>query len=181
VTAPLAAVLVVARPPSDQGRALAELVDVAGGEELGVPEAVSGLALCRWAGMTCRVYVDRLPDHDVLVLLLPRSEVLALTDVEPGDNPLVEAFTAAVGRVRPEAAFVAVHPDQAEPDRIRAAVELVELRDADALADERFGLLYVDAVIAQWWTPHELRDGREELPVASGRLVFAGRGSSRWF
>jgi hypothetical protein len=58
---------------------------------------------------------------------------------------------------------------------------MVLAKEANGLADEHFGLLYLNEEVSKYWTPHPSRDDRDSLPISSGKLVFAGRGSSRWW
>ncbi|MBF2064588.1 MAG: hypothetical protein IGS39_09245 [Calothrix sp. C42_A2020_038] len=58
---------------------------------------------------------------------------------------------------------------------------MVLAKEANGLADGRFGLLYLNKEISQYWTHNPLRDDRDSILISSGKLVFAGKGSSRWF
>lgn len=51
--------------------------------------------------------------------------------------------------------------------------------NANALADERFSLLYLGDPLARLWDPDPIRDDRDMVQVPSGRLVFARSGPAR--
>lgn len=136
---------------------------------------------CEWAGMPCEA--ARLTGSPAFAILFWQSDLIDRVpdDGAPGPDEsdvLAQAFRDACERLRPEVAFIVAHLDQAVPERLRA---FAELRDPNALADARLGLLYVSAALSRRWTADPLRDDREELPVDGGRLVFAGWGRQRWF
>jgi hypothetical protein len=149
----------------------------------------SGLIDCSWAGLACKGFLDTLPDHLLLVIFFWRSSFLEMlpevdepTPVEDnGAPPLVRTFAQACEDLSPEVAFIVTRLDQADPDRLRSYEWMVLARLADVLADERFGVLYLNDEVSQYWTPHPVRDDRDSWPVQRGRMVFAGRGSYRWF
>ncbi|MCP2728754.1 hypothetical protein [Limnofasciculus baicalensis] len=95
--------------------------------------------------------------------------------------PIALVFKQACENLLPEAAFIATHIYDSELDWILDREWMILAKDATALADERFGLLYLNEEISQYWIHHPQRDERDNLPVASGKLVFAGRDDLRWF
>ena len=171
------------RGPANLGRLVSDagVQDVqAGGDAW--PDT-SGAVHGTWAGMRVRGWVERLDEHDCLVLWFSRTAAHPALDhagSEP-DRQLSETFVKAARTLGAVTAFVAVHPDQAELRSLRDAEWMVTSRAADALADQRYGLLWLAPSVAAWWTPHPLRDDREEIPVGEARAVFAGTGHQHWY
>jgi hypothetical protein len=153
-----------------------------------IPSDRSGLVDCTWAGMACKAYLDQLSYHHLLQIyfwqsqfleLLPEEEVVPLNQ-DPSFS-LAQAFKSACEALDPDVAFIATHLDQAQRDFILEQEWIVLAQEANRLADTRFGLLYLNGEVSQYWTSHPLRDDRDSLPISSGKLVFANRGASRWF
>jgi hypothetical protein len=140
----------------------------------------------RWDGLPADVERHSGDMHDIFTVRIPQASFLDRVPVGPHpasgcDADLARAFGAVCLRLRAEAGLFLTHPDQANLDFVLSREWRVLARDADGLADERFGLLYMDDTLASAWTHTPTRDDRDEFPVATGRLVFAGRGPNRWF
>ena len=142
----------------------------------------SGLIDCLWAGLTCRAGVFNLEYHQLFVIYFWQSSFLEMLGGPSDADSLVAAFRDACEALAPEVAFIVTHLDQADIDWILDREAAVLSKDANLLAGERVGLLYLNEEVSSYWTPNPVRDDRDSVPVASGRMVFAGRGDfSRWF
>lgn len=187
----LAAVFFI--PLQGEEMPIKNLLEIAGATDISiVPSTLSDrseLVDCRWAGMSCKVYLDELPYHQLLEIYFWQLDFLALL---PENNasvplnkdrafPIAQAFKRACEDLAPEVAFLVTHMDQAQRDFILSREWMILAKEANGLADEHFGLLYLNEEVSKYWTPHPSRDDRDSLPISSGKLVFAGRGSSRWW
>jgi len=186
-----AAVFFVARGGSDV--TLESLLQLAGASSIAsrpdIEDDPSGLRYCSWAGLSCEAHVIERTYHHVLAIYFWISDFLEM--MPEGDEevpleedralPLASAFKRACEALEPEAAFLLTKEWQSDPDYFLARELQVSIKDADALADEPFGMLYLNDDISRYWTPDPRRDDRESLPVPRGRLVFRGRGGERWF
>lgn len=173
---------------------LTQLLELAGATEIETnpltPSDPSGLAVCTWAGMTCRAYTFERSHHQILHIFFFRSSLLERLGPEPescaavplekdGALDLALSFTQACLALSPDVAFVAVRRGQGDPDWSLAFESAVLAWDADALVAERFGLLYLNEEIYPYATV-SLKT-RDQLPVGNGCLLFAGCGWDRWF
>ena len=170
-----------------------KLLEIAGATNISIVPATlsdrSGLVNCQWAGMACKAYLDELSYHHLLEIYFWQSDFLELLSEKeepiPLDAdealPLAQAFKHSCEALSSEVAFLLTHLDQAKHDFILSREWMVLAKEANGLADERFGLLYLNEEVSEYWTSHSLRDDRDSLPISKGKLVFAGRGSSRWF
>ena len=107
------------------------------------------------------------------------------------EDPLLACITAfcdACLGLAPLAAFFDPHAHygderwenkQGSRERILSYAPVVARFDADALADERFSLLYLGEPLAGLWNPSPVRDDRDLVEVPEGRLVFARSGPHR--
>ncbi len=152
---------------------------------------------CQWAGLIdCLAFLHERSYHQLLIIRFSQSQFLSLlppeADLPPGEDHFVGlevdpslsvalTFKQACEALLPEVAFIATHIYDCEYNWVLEREWMVLAKDATALADEGFGLLYLNEEISQNWMNHPQRDDRDSLPVASGRLVFAGRGVMRWF
>ncbi|HYO72954.1 MAG TPA: hypothetical protein VEU33_43530 [Archangium sp.] len=98
-----------------------------------------------------------------------------------GALPLAQAFARACESLSPDVAFIVTHLDQASLEWIESRAQWVESGDADQLANERIGLLYLSEEMSRHWTSDPILDNRDEMHVKKGRLLFSGRDSSRWW
>lgn len=147
-----------------------------------------GERLTTWGRRTCRVEVVEAPPYRVLAMVFPQTSLAALlrdnSSEVAGDNAreLAYAFRDACQAFEPVAGFVAAQP---VPD-LDALTELLtdhadDLAHHDllSLTGAGHGLVYVrdpgPALDATLRTP------RDELEVATGRLLFAGKGPNRWW
>src|SRR5687767_14774742 len=121
--------------PAGTTRALPALLAQAGAEDVGPPAPgdPSGMAPCRWAGMTCRGYVTTSSASPLLVLTFPQSSVLSQLGT-PAEDDLVAALEQACERLQPEAAVLAVHPEQSGVDHLERLSGAVAEADARRLA-----------------------------------------------
>ena len=108
-------------------------------------------------------------------------------DDRPALLPFVTAFRDACLALKPLAAFFdprAHFGDERWENKqgnragLLAFASTVAMFDANALADERFSLLYLGEPLAALWNP-PVRDDRDEVEVPEGRLLFARSGPSR--
>jgi hypothetical protein len=178
--------------PRGRDLSIEELLRKAGAEDISAPSVSSdpsGLLDCKWAGMYCKASLDSLSKHQVLQIYFWQSSFLALLNEESADIPLERdgalplalSFRDACEALSPEVAFLVTHQWQANRDVVLSREWKVLTKDANELANERFGLLYLDEDIGQYWTYIPRLDNRDSLPVSKGLLVFAGQGSSRWY
>jgi hypothetical protein len=113
------------------------------------------------------------------------------TDSDGDDWPLagyVRTFRDACLALAPRAAFLdtrAHFEDEAWVDRqgsrglVLELAHVVAAGDADALAQRRFSLLFLDTGMAGRWTFELPWADREEVEVPAGRLIFARSGPTR--
>lgn len=132
--------------------------------------------------------IEVLSDHVCAMLYFLKAEFITVISVTHGQkvplerDPLLPfATTMRDGAVRlaAEVAFL----DTRTPD-LASVLErywLVLVRDATALAVERFSLLYMDDSMVRDWDPGPVILDRDELPSGPGRTLFASRGRTRWF
>jgi hypothetical protein len=168
--------------PAGTPLALPALLAQAGADDIGSPAPgdPSGMAPCRWAGMTCRGYVTTTSARSLLVLVFAQSSLLSRLGT-PEEDDLVAAFEQACEQLQPEAAALAVHPDQAGVDHLERLSGAVAEADARKLAAERFGLLYVSDKLADYQSAGWIGAGREVVPTVGGQLIFGGEGPNRWW
>jgi hypothetical protein len=140
-----------------------------------------------WGGLPCEAHVLDLPEFTVLVLAFEavafqeQQEEVARAGDGPGASPLAQAFRNACTALTPdlEVAFVQTWQPR-DLLRLVADQEFAVLTlDSGALVDQGFGLLYLNAPLAENVAPL-LGGDRDELPIQGGRLVFAGTGLGRW-
>jgi len=151
-----------------------ELLAKAGATDIDdAPRDASGLVYCTWAGMTCQGYAeDRL-----LVIFFAQTAFLTLL---PADE-VAGAFVTACARLAPDAAVIVTHPDQADIDELRRLRGVILEADAERVAAQRPGLLYVSEKLDEYQNDVWFVGDREEVPVPHGRLIFAGLGEKRWW
>ena len=68
---------------------------------------------------------------------------------------------------------------QGTRDLVLAMAPLVAAFDTDALARQRFSLLYLDAAMADRWEPDPVDTDRDMVVMPTGRLLFASSGPTR--
>jgi len=135
-------------------------------------------------------HVQALSDHTCATLRFSQNAFLELrTAHEPDDAvplaqdaglPFARFFRAAAVRAGCEVAFLVTHPHQSDGDWLDLRYWMMIARDADSLAAERFGLLYLDDDMVFDWDAPRL-DGRSVLPGGPGLTFFAGTGWARWY
>jgi hypothetical protein len=64
-------------------------------------------------------------------------------------------------------------------DWVLAQAKLVAAGDVNALADERFSVLYLSEPLMLRWSSDPIRDNRDIIELPTGRLIFARRGPAR--
>ena len=155
----------------------------------------------QWAGFDdVWARVDTLHRHQCLQIYFSLNHFLDLCPEESDDQdlpleedprlPLAYTFQDACEKLQAEVAFIDTHAhygDEAWENRkgnrdwiIKHYSMLLEL-DINALADERFGLLYFNEYINQIWDSNPQDEDRDSIPITQGCLVFAGKGSARWY
>jgi hypothetical protein len=136
-----------------------------------------------WAGLDCEVRTVDVDDYRVQLLVFRQQDFLALVDDGNADE-LADAFRRACEALRPKIAFLLALPQfdaTGFPDTegyVARQADLVLAWASDELAASQFGLLYLGPDYASFLGSD--LDGRDELPVADGRLLFAGTGQYRW-
>ncbi len=191
----LAAVFFIAcdQLQGDKNQPIEKLLHAAGAIDISAkPDSSfdsSGRVNCTWSGMTCKAEMYIGSNHQVLHLYFLQANLFALVGDKREPLPLQEDgalqlafnFRDTCLSLSPKVAFVATHLSIALPEYALEREWMVTARDANALADLRLGLLYLDDEIDQYWTSNPVRDDRDKLNVSHGRLVFAGHGWGRWF
>jgi hypothetical protein len=169
-------------PPGRPVGSLATLLASAGADDIGAasPGDRSGLRRCRWAGMTCRAYLSTASAAPVLVIYFPQASFLELLG-RSGADDLLASFEHACEALQPDAALIVTHQDQAELTRLEHLGGGVAEADAPSLAAGHFGLLYVSDKLADYQTGPWIGTNREVIPTVSGRLIFGGEGTNRWW
>ncbi|MBD2504563.1 hypothetical protein [Anabaena azotica] len=143
--------------------------------------------------------LDRLEYHNCLQIYFSMNHFLDLIPELPDDQnllleedpllPLAYTFRDACEKLPAEVAFVDTHAHygdeswenkQGNRDWIINHYWMLLESNVNALADERFGLLYLNEYMNQLWDSNSLRDDRDIIPLSQGRLAFAGRGVARW-
>ncbi len=134
---------------------------------------------CRWGNLHCETWRETLNAHQVFFLYFLEGEFIDLLLKDNGES-LAQTFRQSCLALYPEVAYIITRPYQAAPEWSLGLEIPILAADANRLADERFGLLYLNEAIAQNWTGHKIRDDRDSLPAPGGKLVFAARGEERW-
>ncbi|MEH2064496.1 MAG: hypothetical protein V7K50_19915 [Nostoc sp.] len=143
--------------------------------------------------------LDRIEYHNCLQIYFSMNHFLDLIPELPDDQnlplkedpllPLAYTFRNACEKLQAEVAFVDTHAHygdeawenkQGNRDWIINYYWMLLESNVNALADERFGLLYLNEYMNQLWDSNPVRDDRDIIPLSQGRLAFAGRGSARW-
>lgn len=129
--------------------------------------------------------------HSRAALFFDAASASVEANADDGDWPLagyVRTFRAACVALAPRAAFFetrAHFDDEAWVERqgsrsfVMALAPLVATCDADALAQRRFSLLFLDSKMSKRLTPELPWHDREEVEMPSGRLLFARGGPTR--
>lgn len=144
--------------------------------------------------------VDKLQYHSCLQIYFSRNRFLDLCPDEADDEnlslekdsrlPLAHTFRKACEQLQAEVAFFdtsahygdrAWENKQGNRDWIIDRYWMLLESDINALADEQFGLLYLNGYTNQLWDSDPLSEGRDTIPVSKGCLVFAVQGAGRWF
>jgi hypothetical protein len=144
--------------------------------------------------------LDQLEYHNCLQIYFSMNHFLDICSEKANNEnlpleqdpllPLAETFRNACEQLQAEVAFLDTHAhygDETWENRqgnrnwvINYYSMLLE-SSINELADERFGLLYLNEDMNQLWDSNPVRDERDMIPMRHGRLAFAGRGSARWF
>jgi|SRR5215831_6537673 len=102
--------------------------------------------------------------------------------------PYISTFRDACLSLKPIAAFLDTHAHygdeqwenkQGNRNWVLSHAQMVADSNANALADERFSLLYLGEPLTLLWDSDPIRDDRDMVEVPSGRLVFARSGPAR--
>ncbi len=143
----------------------------------------------KWAGLYCEVRVVDAWDLRALAMVFRQRDLLDRVDLDnavdverDGAIEIAKAFGDAARTLDVDTALIVTMPQVAEngfpstDEYVAAQAEHVLTLDSDRLVRERFGLLYLSENVAHGIRPQ----GRDELPVPGGRLIFAGTGENRW-
>ncbi|MEM1008712.1 MAG: hypothetical protein AAGJ35_06865, partial [Myxococcota bacterium] len=133
----------------------------------------------------------RMSYHQLLVLHIKAQDFWATLHEEESDQitgdtttsssfPFAHQFQTTSTALNSDIAFVTNAPQQEELSNIREQEWALNAKDANALADQRFGLLYLNQDLAKRWISHPSRDDRDQIILPKGKLVFAQSGSQRW-
>ncbi|AFZ26700.1 hypothetical protein Cylst_4630 [Cylindrospermum stagnale PCC 7417] len=143
--------------------------------------------------------VDKLERHNCLQIYFSMNRYLDLRPLTGMNEnflpleqdpalPVVYTFRDACEQLQAEVAFLdtrAHYGDEVWENRggsrdwiIKKYSILLDF-DINGLADERFGLLYLNDYMSDQWDSDPMRDERDAIPLSQGRLVFAGRGWAR--
>lgn len=96
---------------------------------------------------------------------------------DPG-LPLALAFRDACLRLGAEVAFFTTNPSRGTDEFALGQEPLVRAGRIDELPYQGYALLFLDEKL-QYQAPY--LQARDEIEFDQGRLIFAGRGSARWF
>ena len=106
----------------------------------------------------------------------------------PTSMTYVKTFADACLSLKPIVAFLdtrAHYEDKQWEDQegnrdwVLAQAKLVAAADVNALADQRFSVLYLSEPLMLRWSSDPIRDNRDIIELPTGRLVFARRGPAR--
>ncbi|MCX9191562.1 hypothetical protein C3Y87_09070 [Carbonactinospora thermoautotrophica] len=99
---------------------------------------------------------------------------------EDGLYPVAVAFRDACDTLRPRFGFFMYIPMAEILDEVADAEERVLCYEVDKLVNDLYGLVYLSREYDEALFPGELRGRRDELPSATGRVIFASHGRDRW-
>ncbi len=103
--------------------------------------------------------------------------------------PLVETFGNACERIKAEVAFLDTNSHygnetwenkQGNRDWVISHYSMIEESNINGLANEAFGLLYLNKYMDELWDSKSAHNDRDIIPLSQGCLTFAGLGSTRW-
>ncbi len=144
--------------------------------------------------------LDRLEYHNCLQIYFSMNHFLDLCPENTDDEdlpleqdpllPLAKTFCNACERLQAEVAFLDTHAHygdetwenkQGNRDWVINYYSMLLESNINELADEQFGLLYLNEYMNKLWDSNSARDDRDMISLSHGRLAFAGLGSTRWF
>jgi hypothetical protein len=158
------------------------LLTAAGATSIGPLFDSPGVVHCSWAGWPCRARMETVGPLRVLMVHFLEMDFYRV-DVEddsgPEAHPLVLAFARACDGLLPVAAVIVTRTWQATPEYVADLAMAAADRNVYALCTARTGALYLprdeeDELFA------DLTRGRDRWRTASGVIVFASAGASRW-
>jgi hypothetical protein len=164
-----------------------ELAAEAGGSDIKQASDADGIVDCLWAGLLSESRLIRSSFFGVLLISFWQSDFLQLIESgceetkADGASAVADAFRKACVVLRPAFAFVATRVDQATEEWVVGNEWSVLNHEANRLATQGLGLIYFSPEMDDHWVPRSSQEDRDSLPSSSGRLMFASRGTSRWF
>ena len=148
-------------------------------------QAIAGVAL-KWGGMNCQLQTKELVAFHATALFFNQSDFLAaIPDQDDtstaAEQQLIQAFTETCEVFQPKVAFITSHLHQAKQHIIYDKEWMIILEESNPLADERFGLLYLNQSMLASWTDDPKRDNRFKISTSQGQFIFAGEQNDKWF
>lgn len=141
-----------------------------------------------WGEASCEAHVLDLDEFTVLVLSFEQSEFLRQREDAGEDDelvdqtPIAQAFASACTALSPdlEVAFVQTRLEHNLLEFVAGFEFDVLTLDSMSLLSAGLPLLYLRDSAALELEDVMRREGRDELPVPGGRLIFRGTGGDRW-
>jgi hypothetical protein len=143
--------------------------------------------------------LDKLEYHNCLQIYFSMNHFLDLCPENTDDEnlpleqdpllPLAKTFGNACEQLQAEVAFLDTHAHygdetwinkQGNRDWVINYYSMLLESNINALADERFGLLYLNEYMTQLWDSNPVRENRDTILLSKGRLTFSQQGATRW-
>jgi hypothetical protein len=143
--------------------------------------------------------LDKLEYHNCLQIYFSRNHFLDLRSENRDDEnipleqdpllPLAKTFGNACEQLQAEVAFLDTHAHygdetwenrQGNRDWVINYYSMLLECNINALAEERFTLLYLSEYMTQIWDSNPVRENRDMILLSKGLLTFARQGSTRW-
>jgi hypothetical protein len=144
--------------------------------------------------------LDKLEHHNCLQIYFSMNHFLDLCSENTDDEnlpleqdhllPLAKTFGNTCEQLQAEVAFLdtrAHYGDetwehkQGNRDWVINYYSMLLESNINGLADEPFGLLYLNEYMTQLWDSNPTREDRDMILLSKGRLTFGGQGSTRWW
>lgn len=157
-------------------------------EELAVPVYTDpyGDLFVDWGGRLCTVEVVDAQPYRVLAMVFSLYEFAESLVVESADVSgdgayvLADAVRHTCRVLRPDGAFVATQRVHDVPELVHQHVDDLLHKDVFSLFGSLLGLVYLRDP-PSWFDGFLALHTPDEMSIESGRLVFAGRGATRWW
>ncbi|WP_434390615.1 hypothetical protein [Melittangium boletus] len=184
----LAAVFFISRETPTARRTLAELLAIAGAEELQPDSRVEDLFSGTWAGLPYRGALVERKDHLLLWVSFGQGRLLEQLYPRPKDEHLesapglllAQAFRDACDALKVDVGMFLSHNWQASDEWMAEQEWAVSGLFSIHLRAQGIGLLYLDRERVEAQSAHPVLDEHDQLPARHGRLYFSGRGRERW-